>query len=160
MIKIALGLGSNLGNRQQNLTDAIARLSTVLHNITTSSILNNKAMLLPGSPKEWDIDFLNCVIVGESNLKPKQLLQEIKSIEHEMGREPKEKWEPRLIDIDILTYDDLYFATENLIIPHPGLLQRDFAIGLLAEIWPDWKYPVPGEYYQKTAKELAQRLEK
>jgi 2-amino-4-hydroxy-6-hydroxymethyldihydropteridine diphosphokinase len=160
MIKIALGLGSNLGNRQNNLNNAITKLSTILDNITVSSILNNRAMLLPGSPKEWDVDFLNCVITAECDIEPKQLLQKIKKIEQDMGRITKEKWEPRLIDIDILLYNDLYLKTKNLTIPHSGLLERDFAIGLLAEIWPEWKYPVPGEYYRKTALELAGRLQK
>lgn len=160
MTKIALGLGSNLGDRQNNLTNTITKLSKILHNITISSILNNKAMLLPESPKEWNIDFLNCVITAKSDMDPKQLLQEIKKIEQEMGRITKEKWEPRVIDIDILLYNDLYIDTENLTIPHAGLLHRDFAIGLLAEIWSDWKYPVPGEHYQKTAFELAKRLQK
>lgn len=160
MIKIALGLGSNLGNRQNNLNNAITKLSNILDNITVSSILNNKAMLLPGSPKEWDVDFLNCVITAKCDMEPKQLLQEIKKIEQKMGRITKEKWEPRLIDIDILLYNDLYLKTKNLTIPHAGLLERNFAIGLLAEVWPEWKYPIPGEYYQKTALELAKRLQK
>ena len=77
-----------------------------------------------------------------------------------MGRITKEKWEPRLIDIDILLYNDLYLKTKNLTIPHAGLLERNFAIGLLAEVWPEWKYPIPGEYYQKNALELAKRLQK
>ncbi len=160
MTKIALGLGSNLGNREQNLLTAITSLNQkgILHNLNISSILNNKAMLLPNSPKEWDIDFLNCVVTGESDLKPEQLLQEVKNIEHAMCRIPNKKWSPRIIDIDILAYDSLHFEASDFTIPHTGLLQRNFAIGLLAEVWPDWKYPIPGEYYQKTALELAQRL--
>ncbi len=161
MTKIALGLGSNLGDREQNLSNAIAKLSAIISDIHTSSILNNKAMLLPESPKEWDADFLNCVITGESDLNPEELLQAIKNIEREIGRVyTDKKWAPRIIDIDILVYGDLHLETEILTIPHSGLLERSFAIGLLAEIWSDWKYPVPGEFYQKTALELAKRLPK
>jgi 2-amino-4-hydroxy-6-hydroxymethyldihydropteridine diphosphokinase/dihydropteroate synthase len=161
MTKIALGLGSNLGNREQNLSNAIAKLSAIISDIQTSSILNNKAMLLPESPREWDTDFLNCVITGESDLTPEELLRVIKDIEHEIGRVyTDKKWAPRVIDIDILVYGNLHLEKENLMIPHSGLLERSFAIGLLAEIWPDWEYPVSGEFYQKTALELAKRLPK
>jgi 2-amino-4-hydroxy-6-hydroxymethyldihydropteridine diphosphokinase len=162
MAKIALGLGSNLGNREKNLLDAITLLlqRKALNNLfNISSIINNKAMLLPGSPPEWNIDFLNCVIVGETKLLPHELVNAIKQIEKDIGRTNKEKWAPREIDIDILVYGNLNIAEANLNIPHAALLKRHFAIGLLAEIWPDWQYPVAGENQHKTAYELAQRLD-
>jgi 2-amino-4-hydroxy-6-hydroxymethyldihydropteridine diphosphokinase len=155
---IALGLGSNLGDRKQNLRSAIDLIveNDILAKQEISNIYETKAMLAPGAPKEWSIDYLNVVIKGQTSLSPESLLNECKKIEMTMGRgEDYPKWSPRIIDIDILAYGGLSLETDDLTIPHKGLLDREFAIIPLAEVWPDWLYPVPSSgYYGKSVSEI------
>ncbi len=138
--KIILALGSNLGDRAKFLEEAIFELEKklLLKNIKQSRIIENKAMLLPNSPKDWDIDFLNIVISGEielSKFNPGQILQTIKKIEKNLGRKDRGKWSPREIDIDILAIDDLQInINDKLVIPHQGLFERDFFIDGFKEI--------------------------
>lgn len=157
MSKIALGFGSNLGNREGHILRSLSLLCQrkVIRDIAVSSLVENRAMLLPDSPSEWDIDFLNCVVVAITDLPIGDLIRETQKIEIDVGRKSSKKWAPREIDIDILVYGEEY---EEGIVPHYGLLERDFAIGLLAELWPDWKYPVQGRNFQRTAKELSEEL--
>lgn len=109
-----------------------------------STVYESAAMLHPGSPEEWNLPFLNMVVVGETLLSPPALLSEIKRIEHKLGRMPRGHWAPREIDIDILAYGDEVLQTPAMVLPHMGLLERSFTLLPLAELWPDWRYPVPG----------------
>jgi len=137
LIRVILGLGSNLGNREANLYSAIQHLS-FLQNIRLSSFYRSKALLPSNAPPEWDIEYINSAISGDTDLPPETLLKKIQEIEQLMGR-PKlrEKWAPRIIDIDILMYGDFKVNTRDLIIPHPELLKRDFALKPAQEIEPD-----------------------
>ncbi|MGK7389721.1 MAG: 2-amino-4-hydroxy-6-hydroxymethyldihydropteridine diphosphokinase [Candidatus Cyclobacteriaceae bacterium M2_1C_046] len=87
-------------------------------------------------------DFLNQVVQIETDLTPEQLLQVILSIEQQLGRKRQEKWGPRLIDIDILYYDQIVMNNEDLSIPHPEIENRRFTLAPLAEIAPDFIHPV------------------
>lgn len=156
MIKVALGLGSNLGDREHNIKRAIELLENhIVTQIQISRILPNKALLKPNSPQEWDLEYLNCVVCGFTTLTPLKLLEETQRIERNIFPNKQQSWAPREIDIDILAYGDLSLTAKEVTIPHPALLDRVFAIGLLAQIWPDWQYPVTGKYHQKTALEIA-----
>lgn len=131
---IYLSIGSNIGNRRTNLANAVSLLKKrIFKNLKCSIILETECILLPGSPKEWDMPFLNMVVWGECNISPEKLLQAIKKIEHEMGR-PKvyEKWAPRIIDIDILFFNDITIDTPTLKIPHPEIHNRPFLQHLLS----------------------------
>lgn len=135
---IYLSIGSNLGNRLENLTKAVDLLKIRLFkNLQCSIVLETTSILLPGSPKDWDIPFLNMVVWGECNLSPELLLTSLKEIEHEIGR-PKvyEKWAPRIIDLDILFIDGVTLNTPNLQIPHPEIGNRPFLQHLLSLINP------------------------
>ena len=153
--EVVLGLGSNLGDRLNYLEMAISKLQKmkVIENISLSSIHQTKALLLENSPKEWDLDFMNMAVRGITKLSPFELLAAIKNIEQIIGRKHTERWSPREIDIDILAYGEEVMHGE-LIIPHEHLLNRPWAIGPLSEVYPSWKYPVPGPYYQLSAKEI------
>ena len=132
---IAFGLGSNLGNREKNLEEAVFQLKKDLNltKIKQSKILVNKAMLLPNSPKEWDIDFFNIALTAEINLEI------IKKIEKNLGRNNEQRWSPRVIDIDILLIKDTKINIANkLIIPHYDLENRTFFTKTLSEILPDY----------------------
>jgi 2-amino-4-hydroxy-6-hydroxymethyldihydropteridine diphosphokinase len=90
-------------------------------------------------------DFLNQVVQAETDLPPEQLLPHLKSIEVALGRAPNFRYGPRLIDLDILFYDDLVLQTPDLIIPHPRLTKRAFVLMPLADLAPDLRHPVLGQ---------------
>lgn len=93
-------------------------------------------------------------IAGETALSPTALFSAVKSIEEKIGRKNRGHWAPREIDIDILAYGDDVIHLADLSIPHAELLNRDFVLVPLAEIVPDWCYPVVGEYQGKSAAQL------
>ena len=142
---IAFGLGSNLGDREQNLKNAVLQLKKQLEltEIKQSEILVNKAMLLENSPLEWNIDFFNiavCATIDLNKFAPLKILQIIKKIEKSLGRTNKKKWSPRPIDIDILLIKDTKINVANkLIIPHYDLLNRVFFVQTLNQILPNWQ---------------------
>jgi 2-amino-4-hydroxy-6-hydroxymethyldihydropteridine diphosphokinase len=138
--RIVFGLGSNLGDRLKNLEKAVLLMEKKLElsDIKSSKIFQNKAMLLDGSPLEWDIDFFNIAVSADVDLEkfnPEKILEIIKNIEKEIGREVRQRWAPREIDIDILLIEDLQIHIDHkLTIPHPGMFKRDFFIKTVAEI--------------------------
>jgi 2-amino-4-hydroxy-6-hydroxymethyldihydropteridine diphosphokinase len=142
MNKIIFALGSNLGDREVFLSKAVERLTSQLHmrDTKTSTILQNKALLLKDSPKSWDIDFFNIAFSGDLQMDkfpPLEILRIIKSIECYLGRVDRGRWSPREIDIDILAIDDLYFDFDKILqIPHRELFNRDFFIDKFREIEP------------------------
>lgn len=156
---VVLGLGSNLGNRKENLENAIKKLENlnILFNINCSGIEETEALLLPDSPHEWNINYLNLVLKGYTRLSPLELLKTLKDIEISIGRKESPKWSPREIDIDILAYEDITFNQDELHIPHPELLNRPWLLKHFIEIYPEWKYPVSGTYYHLTIKEIYER---
>jgi 2-amino-4-hydroxy-6-hydroxymethyldihydropteridine diphosphokinase len=146
-----LGLGSNLGDRESNLREAVQRLEAaeirVLHR---SSLYETAPQDLIDQP--W---FLNAVVEVESSLFPLQLLARIRQIERDMGRRRVTPKGPRNIDIDVLFYGRTVIATAELEVPHPRMAQRRFVLEPLAEIAPDLRHPLTG----KTANEMMSALE-
>ena len=142
---IVLGLGSNQGDREKFLQEAIYALGNILTNIKTSSIYESPALLPENAPPEWNINFLNMAIAGDCEITPQELLRKVKEIELKLGRQFRGYWSPREIDIDILAYNSLIIDEENLQIPHKFLHERDFAIIPFAEIYPDWIHPILGK---------------
>jgi 2-amino-4-hydroxy-6-hydroxymethyldihydropteridine diphosphokinase len=157
---IILGLGSNKGDRLANLKKAVAALSEVLQSIKTSPVYESQALLPDNASPEWNKNFLNMAVGGETTLTPQELLAHVKGLEKKLGRIPEGHWGPREIDIDILAYNDKVIDEPGLIIPHPHLLTRDFALVPLADLAPDWVYPVKGKSYGIKAGELARKLPK
>ncbi|MFN8288451.1 MAG: 2-amino-4-hydroxy-6-hydroxymethyldihydropteridine diphosphokinase [Chitinophagales bacterium] len=137
-VKAYLLLGSNLGNRQENLKKAIDFLTSWCGKVTAQSALyETEAWGLKEQPA-----FINQAIAIEAELPAQPLLSTIKRIEVEIGRSTGVKWGPRLIDIDILFYGDTIMNTEPLVIPHPHLHERRFTLTPLNEIAPDLIHPV------------------
>ena len=149
MSLVYLGLGSNLGDKEMNLSTAISRLSaTVGRVLCQSSFYVSKAW---GYMSEND--FLNAVVLIETDLSPFDLLRETQNIEKHIGRKEKtagNDYSDRIIDIDILFYNDEIINHRNLKIPHPLIIERDFVLTPLTEIAPDYIHPVK----EKTIKEL------
>lgn len=146
--RIIFGLGSNLGEREFYLNEAVASLEEqlLLTNLRKSKIFKNPAMLLPDSPKEWDVEFFNIAFSADVDLQkfsPEKILEIVKKIEKKLGRKEREKWAPREIDIDILAIGDLKIHIDHkLTVPHPGLMERDFFVKTVKEIEPTF-LPLP-----------------
>ena len=137
--KVFLSLGSNLGNRNNNLSKCIEYLKDISEIIETSSIYETK----PFKVAIKQNDFLNLVVQIVYQKSPYDLLENISKIEKKLGRTRSEKKnEPREIDIDILFFDDLIIDEKRLAIPHPRFSERLFVLEPLNEIAPDFKDPL------------------
>ncbi|MDR0968775.1 MAG: dihydropteroate synthase [Holosporaceae bacterium] len=137
---IYLALGSNIGNRFENLRTAISKLSEFFTCEKLSIVTETEALLLPDSPSDWNMPFLNMAICGHTDFYPFALLDRLKIVEKEMGRDLNApKWSPRVIDIDIVAHGDEITNTEWLTIPHKEIKNRDFWQYLLTDL--DYKIP-------------------
>ena len=132
MSTVYLGLGSNLGNRQENILRA-------LHLLEEAGIpIQKRSTIIETDPIGGPIQgrFLNAVVKTETSYSPQTLLKKIKSIEKKLGRIKTIENGPRPIDIDILLYDDVEIKSEGLTIPHPRMFDRAFVLKPLKEIDP------------------------
>lgn len=136
--QIFLSTGSNLGDRLENLRQAQEYIALEIGTIVqASSVYATQAWGVHDQP-----DFLNQALEVKTELMPAEILEKIQYIEKRMGRIKTEKWSKRLIDIDILFYNQDIIQTENLTIPHPFLHERNFVLAPLAEIAPDFLHPI------------------
>jgi 2-amino-4-hydroxy-6-hydroxymethyldihydropteridine diphosphokinase len=135
-VKVYLGLGSNLGDREVNLQTAVRRLGKHVAVDALSDLYETPPMGPPDQP--W---YLNAVCGGLTTLAPRELLAFAKAIEQQMGRIPTMHWGPRSIDVDILFYGDCVYHDSDLVIPHPGIRHRAFVLRPLADIAPDLIHP-------------------
>ncbi|MDR0555742.1 MAG: dihydropteroate synthase [Holosporaceae bacterium] len=147
-LPIYLSLGSNLGNRFDNLRDALERLAVFFHCNRSSIVLETSALLPPGATENWNLPFLNMVIVGTSSLDPFLLLNRLKNLEKEMGRSfDAPRWSPRIIDIDIVAYGDQVINCEQLCIPHREIKNRAFLRYLLTTVgFREFHLATPEDY--------------
>lgn len=137
---VYIGLGANLGEREQGLLTAITALRHIdAVAVRRSSSLYDSAPVGPAQPR-----FLNAVVELECGLPPVRLLTILKHIEQEMGRRPGERWGPRPIDLDILLWDGRVVAEPALQVPHLELHRRRFALEPLVELAPHALHPVLG----------------
>jgi len=147
---VYIGIGSNLGNRQENCRKAIRQLY-----LRGVKVVKESSMI---ETEPWGVTdqpcFINMAVEAETDLAPDRLFAIFKDIEMQMGRTDAVRWGPRVIDLDILFYDDMVLDTPELKIPHPYLHERDFVLIPLAEIAPEKIHPV----LQKSVRRLCSDL--
>lgn len=136
MTRVFLGIGTNLGDRERNLQAALAILSQKMVILKESSIYQTAPWGYLDQPA-----FLNQVIEAQTDLSSLSLLAFLKQIEKQLGRKVNFRYGPRLIDLDILFYDNRIIQTPRLQVPHPRIAQRAFVLVPLAEIAPDFVHP-------------------
>ena len=157
-VTVYLGLGSNLGQREENLAEAIRLLGAggpptiagpAKGGPRDESSLDDIEIMRVSSAYEtspWGYkdqpNFLNCVLEAHTKLPPHKLLERVKAIEQSVGRQPSVRFGPRNIDVDILLYSDDIIDCPDLQIPHPRLHQRAFALIPLAELHPELVHPI------------------
>ena len=137
-INVVLCLGSNVGNRGANLRDAIVLIEKNIGKIAKKSHVYETQPW--GEPNQDP--FYNQVIMINTTLDPRDLLDRISMAERDLGRERKEKWGPRVIDIDILFYGKRVIRDKGLEIPHPELHKRGFVLAPMLEIAADFVHPL------------------
>jgi len=139
MQNVFIGLGSNQGSSLAICNDAIALLqeSPQIEVEKVSSFYRTKPVGLENQP--W---FVNGVIKCTVRIEPWELLRVLQEIENRFGRVRRERWGPRTLDLDILSYGDRFVNLPDLIIPHPRLHERRFVLVPLQELAPDWKHPL------------------
>lgn len=148
--KIFIALGTNLGDRLANLRTALALLAPALEGVVPSRIYETPPWGYTDQPA-----FLNMAAQAVTTLGPQELLSTLKQAEARMGREPNFRYGPRLIDLDILFYDDLVLESPPLVIPHPKLHERGFVLVPLMDIAPNFVHPV----FKKTIRELLAQVD-
>ena len=146
---VHLSLGSNIVDRENHLQGAIKRLEQFGHVLKVSSFYETEPVEFTGQP--W---FLNCAVALETSQKPEQLIAAILGTEQAMGRQRIQKKGPRVIDIDILLYDNIVMKTAGLTSPHPSMHERRFVLEPLVEIAPEVQHPV----LKKTVRALLNEL--
>lgn len=132
-----LSLGSNVGDRERYLSDAIVRLEDLGRIVSASSFYETEPVEV--TDQAW---FLNCAVALETMFAPERVMAALLHIEREMGRERTREKGPRIIDIDLLLCDDVILNSPGLTIPHPAMHQRRFVLEPLAEIAPEVRHPV------------------
>ena len=139
-IPVAIALGSNLGNSQQILDDAVK----TIENLSEIELIARSRWYQTKPIGPIQPDYLNGCITLKTTLAPESLLSCLWDIEHKFGRERNIRWGARTLDLDLIFYDDLVLDSPTLQIPHPRMRERTFVLVPLAEIASDWLDPVTG----------------
>ncbi len=149
MTKIYIGFGTNLGDREKQLREALRRVGRAVQITKTSPVYETEPWGVTAQPR-----FLNMVAEAETELGPEDVLRALQRIEHEMGRIRGMRYGPRIIDLDLLLYGDEVMATKDLTLPHPRIAERRFVLLPLVELAPDLVHPELG----MTMRELLERV--
>lgn len=139
-MKVVIALGSNLGDREATLNDAINQLAAIITVVKVSTFHETAPVGGPEQP-----DYLNAVLIGESELEPAELLRKMQEIELAAGRQRIERWGARTLDLDLIAADDLVIESEFLTLPHPRAHERRFVLDPWLEIDSEAYLPGFGE---------------
>lgn len=149
MAEVFIALGSNLGDRAANLRAAQAAMAPSVTIQARSAVYETDPQYVLDQPA-----FLNMAVKGTTRLGPNALLRRLKKIEAELGRRPSRRFGPRLIDLDILYYEDKVINDEALILPHPRIAEREFVLVPLSDIAPCHRHPVTRQTTMEMLKAL------
>jgi 2-amino-4-hydroxy-6-hydroxymethyldihydropteridine diphosphokinase len=157
MTKAYIGIGSNIGNTRKNCLDAVKRIGFIPGCQVTrlSSLLLTEPVGVEG--QEW---YLNAVAEIETTVPPHDLLKSLLEIEGDMGRIRKEKWEPRIIDLDILMYGNEVINNDILKVPHPLMHERRFVMSPISELIPENVHPIIGRKMSELLQEIPEESQK
>lgn len=132
-MKVVIALGANLGNPRQQITDAITEIGKVVEVKKTSSLYETE----PFKVIDKQPNYINAVLIGETELQPKELIKELLAIETKLGRQRSFQNAARTIDIDIIDYEGFFMESAELTLPHPRAFERRFVLEPWAQIEPD-----------------------
>jgi len=137
VVRVAIALGSNLGDRERTLHEAATRLTTSVSGLRLSAFHDTAPVGVGLQPR-----FLNAAAAGECALSPRDLLEALLTVERAFGRERPYAGAPRTLDLDLILYGDAIINEPGLVIPHPRFRERRFVLAPLAEIAAEWVDPV------------------
>jgi 2-amino-4-hydroxy-6-hydroxymethyldihydropteridine diphosphokinase len=153
MPRVAIALGSNLGDRRAHLEWAVDELSRLMTNLRVSAIRETEPEDVP-TPQP---PYLNAVVVGETAVPAPDLLRILLDLERRQGRERMSVRAPRTLDLDLVLYGDAVIDAPGLTVPHPRFRQREFVLEPLAELAPAWIDPVTGRTMSELLDDLRRR---
>ncbi len=146
---VAIALGSNLGDRDRLLRDAVTAIGTFIEGLRESSWRSTAPVGVDPQP-----DFLNGIVTGQTVVSAREVLDRLLTIEQECGRVRPYPGAPRTLDLDLILYGDSVLDEPGLIVPHPRFRERRFVLEPLAEVAPDWVDPVTGKSVAELLKNL------
>jgi 2-amino-4-hydroxy-6-hydroxymethyldihydropteridine diphosphokinase len=153
-----LNIGSNIGDRRDNLYRAVVALVAVTGSCYVSSVVESEPWGFKSENR-----FMNLGVRLSSDLKPQQMLELIHNIEHRLGsashRDQQGGYIDRLVDIDIVAIDDMIIDTPTLQVPHPHLPERDFFLKPMMQLAPDWRHPVTGLTASQMLEDYVHRIQ-
>jgi len=139
--RVFIGVGSNLGDRKQNIYNALQLMheSPFINVVQTSELYETEPVGVKGHP-----DYLNLTLEIATTLEPLQLLETLQTIENKLGRTERGALKSRIIDLDILLFGEQIINTDSLVIPHPRITERKFVLRALLDIDPNLRHPATG----------------
>lgn len=156
VVGVAIGMGSNVGDRAANLRLGLDGLGRLMDRPLPSSLYETVPLHMDDQPK-----FLNACCVGRTRLPPRQLLEELKRLEGRAGRRTDaQRYGPRPLDLDLLLYGRAVIEGPGLTVPHPRIRDRAFVLVPLAELVPHWTIPASAGQPEATVRELAARADR
>lgn len=161
MNEAILSLGSNIGNRKKNLSHAIKQINNIKH--TKVDAVSSFYETVPFETPDKQRKYINCCIKISTELKPEALLEKCLQIEALMGRTRPYKFAPRVIDIDLLLYENEIINTPNLTLPHPRMENRPFVLAPLSEIcdglkFKSWDFKENFNHYKYNLEKFVQKI--
>jgi len=150
VVPVAVALGSNQGDRERLLRDAVAALGHHLADLRVSTFHDTEPVGVGPQPR-----FLNAAVTGETSLSARDLLHTLLEIERRLGRQRPFPGAPRTLDLDLILYGDAIIDEPGLVVPHPRFREREFVLAPLAEIAANWRNPVTGQTVGELLAELS-----